>query len=458
LSKYKIDNSSFRDPSGFIFYDEEKLYRQINISYKDNFKHFLNSGLYEKLVSENLLIPHKEVNVDSILPEKLFKIIEPQLIPLISYPYEWSFSQLKFAALTTLKVQKIALEFGMTLKDASAYNIQFLNSQPIFIDTLSFEKYPEGEGWKAYKQFCQHFLGPLALMGHTDVSLNKLSQIFIDGIPVDLTSKLLPFKTHFMFSLFSHIHLHGKSQKHYEKKEIKKKKIKISKRSVEGIIQSLSSSVEKIKWNPKNTEWSDYYLETNYSDKSFIEKKEIISKMVDDISPKKVWDLGANTGIFSRVCSEKGIDTVAFDIDPAAVEKNYLRVYEKKEKHLFPLLLDLTNPSSRIGWANKERRSFEDRGPVDLILALALIHHLSISNNVPLQKLAEFFKNNCKALIIEFIPKSDSQVRKLLSTREDIFNEYSKEEFELCFQKYFLIKKSLNILGSERTLYHMEIK
>lgn len=451
-----IEVSSFRDPSGFIFYRDQKIFRQINLRYKDEYEYLMSSGLYKKLISENLLIPHKEVDVESILPEQLFKIIEPRIIPYISYPYEWSFTQLKLAALTTLKIQKIALEYGMTLKDASTYNIQFLDSQPIFIDTLSFEKYHEGQVWKPYKQFCQHFLGPLALMSYTDIRLNQLFRIYIDGLPVDLTSKLLPFRTHFMFSLLFHIHLHAKSQKHYENKQNVNKKIKMSKRSLIGIISSLTSSVEKIKWNLKDTEWSDYYSETNYSDKSFITKKTIISKMIDEINPNTVWDLGGNTGFFSRISSSKKIFTVAFDIDSTAVEKNFLESNSSKEKNLLPLLLDLTNPSSNIGWANEERRSFVDRGPADLILALALIHHLIFSNNIPLKKLSEFFKNNCNTLIIEFIPKSDSQVQRLLLTREDTFDEYSKENFESIFQQHFKIRKSVPIINSERILYLME--
>ncbi len=454
----KIESSSFRDPSGFIFNKSQKFFRQINQSYKEEYDYLMNSGLYEKLVSEKLLVSHKEVTMDSLLPEKLYKIIEPDQIPFISYPYEWSFSQLKFAALTTLKIEKMALKFGMTLKDASAYNIQFINSQPIFIDTLSFEKYHEGEGWKAYKQFCQHFLGPLALMSHTDIRLNQLFQIYIDGIPVDLSSKLLPIKTRFMFSLLSHIHLHAKSQKYYEKKQIKNKKIKMNKRSFEGLIESLNSSIKKINWKPKGTEWGNYYSETNYSDKSFIEKKQIISKMIDEINPTKVWDLGANTGFFSRISSDREIFTVSFDIDPAAVEKNFLQSFEKKETNLLPLLLDLTNPSSNLGWANEERGSVISRGPTDLILALALIHHLAISNNIPLQKIAEFFKSNSKFLIIEFIPKSDSQVQKLLSTRKDIFDEYTQEQFENCFKIYFTIKKTVLIVNSKRIIYLMETK
>jgi len=260
MNKYKIEDSSFRDPSGFLFYHGDILYRQINQSYKKEYDTLMNSGLYQKLVDEKLIIPHKEVNIEQAKPEIAYKIIQPEKIPFISYPYEWSFSQLKQAALTTLDIQKICMDYEMTLKDASAYNIQFNMVNPIFIDTLSFETYVEGKPWHAYKQFCQHFLAPLALMSHKDIRLNQLLRIYIDGIPLDLTSKLLPMKTKTMFSLMSHIHAHAKSQKHYENKKIKKE-FRLGRRSFIGIIESLYSGTKKMNWTPKGTEWAEYGYE-----------------------------------------------------------------------------------------------------------------------------------------------------------------------------------------------------
>ena len=451
-----IVNSSFRDPSGFLFHKNRILYRQINNSYKDEFNLLMDSGLYQVLIEKKLLIPHNESSIAPLKPSMAYKVIEPELVPFISYPYEWSFSQLKDAALTTLEIQKIALEFGMTLKDSSAYNVQFKNGKPIFIDTLSFEKYTEGEPWKAYKQFCQHFFAPLALMAHKDIRLSQLLQVFIDGIPLDLASKLLPTKTKTMFSILSHIHAHAKSQKHYESKKVDVKKVKIGKRSFIGIIESLNSGVKKLKWTPENTEWGDYYSDTNYSDTSFNHKKELVSTFVEKTKPKIVWDLGANLGEFSRISSKEGIQTISFDIDPAAVEKNYLIFKEKNEDSLLPLLLDLTNPSSNIGWSNAERLSIWERGEADSILALALIHHLAISNNVPLQKIAHFFSKNCKNLLVEFIPKDDSQVQRLLASREDIFDEYTRDCFESEFKRYFSIKDVWEIKDHKRILYNME--
>jgi len=458
MSDYRLERSSFRDPNGFLFHFDGNLFRQINHSYKENYDHLMKSGLYEELVNSNLLVIHEEYDITPPQPEKAYKIIKPELIPFISYPYEWSFSQLKDAALTTLEIQKTAMKYEMTLKDSSAYNIQFRKGKPVLIDSLSFEKYSEGQPWKPYRQFCQHFLAPLALICHKDVRLNQLFRIYIDGIPLDLTSSLLPLKTRYMFSLLAHIHTHSKSQKHYENREVKIKERKMNKRSFQGIIESLNSSIKKLKWSPKDTEWGNYYSDTNYSNTSFENKKKIISELLDKINPKFVWDLGANTGIFSRISSQKGIQTIAFDIDPIAVEKNYLECVKQGDENLLPLLLDLTNPSPYLGWESQERMSFVERGPTDLIMALALIHHLAISNNVPFNRLALFFKKICNNLIIEFIPKKDSQVKRLLATREDIFDDYTRENFESEFEKFFIIKDSLEIADSFRTLYHMQIK
>jgi len=452
---------SFRDPSGFIFLRGRVIYRQVNELYKENYDHLVNSSLYKSLVDSRLLIPHEEVDIKYAESDNAYKVLKPELVEFISYPYEWCFSQLKDAALTTLEVQKRALEFGMNLKDCSAYNIQFTKGKPIFIDTLSFERYREGEPWVAYKQFCEHFLAPLALMSYKDVRLNQLLRVYIDGVPLDLASSLLPPHSHFNFHLLIHIYFHSRSQKHYADKPIRKELLKkrVSRTSFLGLIDSLESAVRKLKWRPKGTEWDDYYeSNNNYILEGINHKKQLVSDFLDRISPKTVWDLGANTGLFSRIASNKGIQTICFDIDPACVEINYLTAVDKEETNILPVLLDLTNPSPGIGWENEERAPFLERGHADAGLALALIHHLVISNNLPLNRIASFFKKICNSLIIEFVPKSDSNVQRLLATRKDIFPNYTQEAFESEFSKLFSIQTSVKIRNSERTLYFMVAK
>ena len=451
--------ASFRDPSGFLFFRDGVLYRQVNAVYREHYDHLMDSGLYEDLTGSGLLVPHEEADAGCAQTAHAYKVLKPKWIPFISYPYEWCFSQLKDAALTTLAIQKRAFEFGMVLKDSSAYNIQFVEGRPVLIDTLSFEKYREGAPWVAYRQFCQHFLAPLALARHTDVRLSQLLRVYIDGIPLDLASSLLPFGTRFRFGLLSHIHLHARCQTRYADKPVKgKAKIagkKMGRLGFLGLMDSLESAVGKLDWRPRGTEWGEYYEDTNYSPDALAHKKAVVGEFLDAAGPESVWDLGANVGLFSRIASEKGIPTVAFDIDPAAVEKNYRDCVRAGEKRLLPLLLDLTNPSPGIGWCNEERASLAERGPADAVLALALVHHLAISNNVPLGGIAEFLRRIGNWLIIEFVPKSDSQVQRLLATREDIFSDYTPDAFEREFSRYFTIEQSAQVKDSERVLYLM---
>lgn len=454
--KIKVQ-SSFRDRSGFVFTFNKNIYRQVNTSYQEEYKYLINSALYDKLVQNTLLIPHEETpEIGFLLQGPGSTILKPEQISFISYPYEWCFNQLKDAALTTLKIQKTALDYGMSLKDASAYNIQFHKGKPILIDTLSFEKYQEGKPWVAYKQFCQHFLAPLALMSKKDSRMSQLLKIFIDGVPLDLASTLLPFKTRFKYSLLTHIHLHAWTQMRYSGQATKKmRNPKLSLTGFIGIINSLESAVNGLKWNPQGTEWSDYYQDTNYTPESFEHKKKIVQMFLSRSSPDIVWDMGANTGIFSRLASDNGINTISFDVDPAAVEKNYIRAKSNKEENILPLFCNLINPSPSIGWQNTERMSLMERGPADTIIALALIHHLAISNNLPFSKVAEFMQQLCEWLIIEFVPKKDTQVQRLLATREDVFPDYTQEAFEQEFGIYFAVIDKTPIKESKRTIYLM---
>ena len=452
-------SGSFRDPSGFLFWRQGTLLRQVQRSYAEHYDALLSSGLYQKLVDKQLLIPHQEVSLDQAKdgsdPQDVYRVLQPERIPFISYPYEWSFSQLKDAALTTLRIQKLALARGMTLKDASAFNIQFWRGRPVLIDTLSFEQYREGGPWVAYRQFCQHFLAPLALMAYRHIQLNELLRTNIDGVPLPVASKLLPWRTRLTPGLLMHIHAHASSQKRYAAQSIKHRQRKVSRNALLGIIDSLGGALRRLRWQPGGTEWADYYNDTNYSSTALAAKRALVGDYLDRLEPGTVWDLGANNGMFSRLASERGIPTVASDIDPAAVEFNYLECRKRDDELLLPLLMDLTNPSPALGWGHDERMSFLDRGPADVVLALALIHHLAISNNVPLPKLAEFFQRAGRALIIEFVPKEDSQVQRLLATREDVFPDYRQDSFEAAFTEYFRIETQQAVEGSKRTLYLM---
>ncbi len=456
----EVAAASFRDPSGFVFRQDGVVYRQVNQCYREHYDRLIESGLYQALVDRGLMIPHREVDGPVAAPERAYRIVRPEALDFLSWPYEWSFSQLKDAALATLEIQRLAMQHDMSLKDASAYNIQFHHGRPVMIDTLSFETYREGAPWVAYRQFCQHFLAPLALMARRDVRLGQLLRVHIDGIPLDLAAGLLPRRTKLRPGLAMHLHLHARYQRNYADADPSRsgkpvKQARVSRTGLLGMVDGLRGTISKLNWNPGGTEWADYYQATNYSDGAFTAKQALVDRFLEAVSPGAVWDLGANTGEFSRIAARRDIPVVAFDIDPSAVEKNYRRLRAEKQAGPLPLLLDLTNPSPGTGWHERERESFLARGPVDCAMALALIHHLAISNNVPLDRLADFFADLCRHLIIEWVPKTDSQVQRLLSTREDIFDTYDAEHFEEAMSKYFEVLEREPVEGSERTLYLM---
>ncbi|MFA6511989.1 MAG: class I SAM-dependent methyltransferase [Patescibacteria group bacterium] len=452
------ESSSFRDPSGVLFWNEGILYREVHHSYKDAYRQFMDGGLYTALIDKALLLPHEEVDAVPLQTEKSYQVIRPEFLSFISYPYEWSFGMLQDAALLTLDIQRIALAHNMTLKDASAFNIQFRAGKPILIDSLSFEPYTDGRPWVAYRQFCEHFLAPLALMAYSDVRLSGLTRLYLGGVPLDLASTLLPQRTKLNFGLLSHIHLHARTQSRYADRAENQRTRTMPKRNLEALLENLRKTISSLSWEPGGTEWADYYGATNYTDHAFTAKEQLVHDAIKEVHPESVWDLGANTGVFAQLAAQQGIPTIAFDIDPAAVEKGYRAIREKGEKNILPLVMDFTNPSPSLGWAHAERRSLLSRGPADLSLALALVHHLAIGNNVPLSELAAFFVQTGKHLVIEFVPKEDSRVQKLLATREDVFPEYTQECFERVFEEYFVTLRKETIPESKRILYLMARK
>ncbi len=445
--------ASFRDPDGHIFSEGGVFYRQVNLSYRATYDRLVQSGLFAKLWAEGLLLEHEEVEPKA--GSGAYRLLRPRQLATVTYPYEWCFSQLKDAALLTLRIQRLAIGAGFSLKDASAYNVQLHEGRPVFIDTLSFEPFVEGKPWPAYRQFCQHFLAPLALMAKVDARLALFSRDFVDGVPLDLSSRLLPTRTRLNLGLLLHVHLHAKAQRRFVNREKKVAPRPISKQGLLGIIANLESTVRGLEWNPSGTEWGDYYDITNYAAEARDDKVQAVDAFIAASGAKSVWDMGANDGTYSRLAVARGLPTVAWDIDPVAVEKNYRRMREEKTKLLMPAVVDLTNPSPAIGWNLEERMSLLDRPRPDLALALALIHHLAIGNNLPLGHCATFFARIAPTLVIEWVPKEDSKVQELLQNREDIFGDYTTEAFERAFGCHFVIVESRKIRGSERTLYRM---
>lgn len=537
----RVVGGSFRDPSGFVFTRDGVIYRQVNASFARQYDRLVDSGLYEALVDEGLLIPHREVD-PGLAPgrevletgtredggrgsasaatapgeavvgdaatdaaagrgavtgevaagdlgsvggpvhlEEPYKVLRPDPVDFVSYPYEWCPGQLRDAALTTLRALDLALDHGMSLRDASAYNVQFQAGRPVLIDTLSFEEVREGRPWAAYRQFCQHFLAPLALAARVDVRLLDLLRSHVDGVPVDLASRLLPRRTWLRPGLLTHLHLQARAQRRYAGRGPGAAGASFSLRAFRGLVDSLRGAVQGLDWAPGRTTWSAYYAEADhYTSAAMTHKAEVVAGFLERVGPATVWDLGANTGRFSRLAAAGGARVVALDADPAAVEAAWreVRGATRREvpeeaggelagtvqagtgadRRVLPLVMDLANPSPPLGWAGEERDSLVARGPADLVLALALVHHLAIAHNVPLARLAGFLARLSRWLVVEFVPREDQRVRQMLAGREETFPGYSQAGFEAAFGRHWTPQEQARLRESDRVVYLMRAR
>jgi hypothetical protein len=458
---------SFRDSSGQVVYLNEKVYRLISKSFLEEFNSFIASGLYKSLADKRWLIPHQQIEeaAEILFPgientSDVGCVIQPEKISFITYPYEWSFCQLKQAALLTLDIQMEALRSGFSLKDASSFNIQFQGSKPIFIDSLSFEKQTEGTPWVAYRQFCQHFLAPLLLWSYGFSELHRLQELHLDGVPLKLASKLLPFRTRFNPFISIHIHYHARMEKSFSgDQEFKSRKLKLSKDRLFAILEHLRSGIAALQVKKDNTEWSDYYRTCSYQENNFAEKESTIENWLSKIRPTQTLDAGCNTGHFSFIASTYSKQVISFDKDYKAIELLFEKSVKLRKDNILPLILDFGNLSPALGWRGRERKSFIERaGKSDLILALALIHHLAIGNNIPFAEIASSFSEISTHLIIEYIPKEDSQLQKLLITKKDVFPDYTLKGFSKAFDRHFIILEEYKLSDTGRILYLMKSK
>ena len=444
--KEKRLSASFRDPAGYVFERDGRIFRQILSAGTADHELFVNSGLAEKLLKDNTVIPFHEIsrNEDGIT-------LELEKLPFISYPYEWSFSQLRDAALLTLRLMGQALKHGMILKDASAFNIAFRNGRPVFLDHTSFTAYRENEPWRAYRQFAMHFLAPLLLMKKVDLRCLALFKTDLGGIPLDLASHLLPRSTWLNPGILIHIHLHAKMDQCYSSDGKAHRNPVMSKRQLENMILSLEDFTGGLQIPGQKTQWADYYGNNSYEASSLQFKNKQVESFCREISPATILDLGANNGFFSETAARYSRQVIAADIDPQAVDQLY-RLNREKISHLQPLLLDLNNPTPDLGVFNEERQSFFSRCRGDLVLGLALIHHLRITGNWTIEQIVRLFARTAPCALVEFVPLDDIQVKRLIRGRETLFEDWTLDTVMNGFRKEYSRMETVLIPGCTRTL------
>lgn len=444
-------SSSYRDPDGFVFVENGYIYRYIGPAYFENYELLFSSGLYYDLTEKGRLVKHEEITPE---PGADYKIILPEQIPFISYPYEWSFDMWKDAAIVTLKIAILAQKKGMMLKDATPFNIQFNKGQPVFIDTLSFERYDPQKPWIAYRQFCECFLGPLLLMKYCHRDMAKFIRVYPEGIPLEIICNLLPARA--FLNIYVQLHILIQRKISSRNKKNKASRFLFSHKKLQVLLGVLLDMLLNMKPKEKQSVWKNYYTETILGAGYLSAKEEIFKKISADIPFKSVIDLGANDGNFSMLLRDRAASIIATDGDSNCINMLYKNLKKEKIKNIVPLVSELTAPSPALGWANAERTSLTSRLKGDLILALALVHHLAIAGNVPLSFIAKWLSGMGPFLIIEFVPKSDEKVQQLLMHRKDIFPHYTHQEFKKEFGIYFTAISEERIGNTERILFLMK--
>jgi hypothetical protein len=453
------NNISYRDTAARVVKKETGYYRYIFHEYKAEYDHLMKSGLYQELIQKELLIEHQEIEVDTDDP-KVYKLLLPNQIPFQSYPFEWSYTQWRKSILAYLRINHIALKYGMILKDATPYNFYLTGGKAVMFDTSSFMFFKENDSWIAYRQFCEEFLSPVVLMLYNGSEWSKLTMANLRGMPLSFVSKQLPLKSWFNLTTLLHIHIHSKysGYNQLEQKESKKNKgFTLEKiKSLQKMIISTLSKWEKP--YQYKSHWSTYY-ENDIESQDYLEDKEAtIRKWLEKIKPKSVLDLGANTGKFSFIAADYAESVISIEGDEKCVDE----IEEKisiKNSNIYTLIGNVAEPSPTIGFLNNGTESIYKRGASDLVLGLALVHHLHISNRLSFEQISLLFASfSNEYLIVEFIPITDNKVQILTKDKSINAIEYNEEYFIKALSSSFFIQEIISLKDSYRRLLLLKKK
>ena len=458
------DAGSFRDPNGYIFYCGGRVLRAVTERGRADYEAVRNNPTVRELLDTGDIVGSAELDTDEaalLAPEAAF-VIEHDRIPFLSYPYEWPFALLKKAARFHLNLQIKLLDAGITLSDATAYNVQFLGVRPVLIDLLSLRPYHEGELWMGHHQFMQQFLHPLLLDALGGIPFNSWYRGNLDGIYRRDLLRCIPFRKRLSRRVFKQITL---PQMIEQEQELNAKEqtgkvapAKLEKSSLRGLLADLERWVSELApATVSGTIWADYQKTRTYDRTEVNEKRRSIEDFVRTHRPKKILDIGCNAGEFSEVALRAGCESaIGFDLDAGALHLACDRA-DRNGLNLLPLRMDLLNPSPGSGWNFAERKSLSERmaaaGSPDAILALAVIHHLSIAGNVPLDQAVHWLVTLAPKGVIEFVHKSDETVQKMLRFREDIFEDYSEEKFVASLESCSRILERREISVSGRSVF-----
>lgn len=457
-----LEPGSFRDPESRVFYAGDDVLRALSPDGLSDFEALEASGLLD---GERVVRTERATGtaaLGGLLVHEPAAVLRHERIPFVSYPYEWTFSMLRDAALLQLDLLLAALEHDLVLKDSTPYNVQFKGARPTFVDVGSFERLRAGEPWVGYRQFCMLYLYPLLLQSAKDMPFHPWLRGSIDGIRPKEMRNVMSFRDRFRKGVFTNVFLHAKLEERYADKpaQVKQEVRRVFKKELlVANVRKMRRLVERQRWDPPRGVWTAYGERNSYTGDDARRKDEFVRTVATSRDWKLVWDIGCNNGRYSRIAAEGARTVVAVDADQGPVELLYRDLREEQNDRILPLTMNLADPSPGLGWRGLERKSMPDRGRPDLVLALALVHHVAIGANVPVRELIDWLASLGGALVIEFPTREDPMVQQLLAPKRDgVHPDYELGFFERALKDAFEVERSERLESGTRVLYHARPK
>ena len=457
-----IEPGSFRDRTARVFYRDGSVYRGLSASAWDEWQSVSDASFFKqaieggKVVATTAAVPPSAGRVG--LSHEWVGVLEHQRIPFITYPYEWCFGMLKQAALLQLQLLETALADGFTLKDATPFNVQWIGPSPIFIDVASFVRWTPGQPWAGYRQFCRMFLYPLLLQAYKGISFHPWLRGRLDGIDAQDCRRLMTWRDMLRPGVLTHVVAQSRFERHYAgtgraiRRELQQ--AGFQKNLIARNLAHLKTLVAGLEWKPPASAWSGYVDCNSYDREDAAAKERFVEALLASRTPRLVWDLGSNTGRFAKIAARYADHVIAIDSDHESVERLFGELRQGAAPNVLPLVMDLSDPSPGLGWRGFERQPLLQRGRPDLVLCLALVHHLAITANIPIADLVDWLAEIGAGLVIEFPTLDDPMVKRLLLNKDQVYSDYCVEYFEAALGARFDVRDRVALPSGTRILYY----
>jgi hypothetical protein len=445
-----------------VFIGEQSVFRAVTPAGLDDWTAVGDSSFFAELVDEGKVIDTEPCPTDVLPPgQEWAACLRHRRIPVVNHPYEWSVTMLRDAALLQLEVTRRAVLEGFITKDATSFNVVFDGARPVFIDVGSFERLRPGEPWPGYRQFCELFLNPLVLQTMVGVPFQPWLRGAPDGIAPSELAPMLKGRHKLNRRLMVHVGLHARAERRFADADTDHdvrsdlRRAGFGPKVLLAQLDNLERTVRSLEQHESGSTWSDYSDRSHYDDADLATKETAVGDAVSQLRPTTVLDLGANDGRFSQLAVDRGAGrAVAVDSDHLVVDRLYRKLRDQDERRILPLVMDLTNPSPGLGWRSRERAPFTARVRPDLVLCLAVVHHLAITDNVPFDMVVDFLADFAAPVVVEFPSREDPMAARLLARkRAGLFGHYDTAGWEAALSRRFDIGERTELPSGRRVLY-----